>query len=178
MSKYKLTLFTILLVILTAIIGVGCSPAPTATAYQPATVKKEVAKNPVKTDYKIGDIVKASNGATLQVVTDLKKSHGGEYDSIKPGQEYVMVKVTICNNGKETIAYNPYDFKMQNSQGQILDGTYASINTDTALDSGNLAAGGTVSGTLIYEEPKDDKALTLIYTGNIFNTDGIKFKLN
>ncbi len=125
----------------------------------------------------MGEVVKTSNGATI-IISDLKKSKGGEYDSVKPGNEFVMVTVTIKNTGKENISYNPYDYKMQNSQGQILDGTYSSINEATALGDGNLAVGGSVTGTLIFEQPKDDKALSLIYTGNMFTTEGITFKIN
>jgi len=145
--------------------------APTAESV-PVKSKEPV----VKAFYAINESA-TFNDATV-IVTKVVKSKGGEYDVPKTGMEFVTVTVTIKNAGDGQISYNPYDFKMQNSKGQITDGTYTSTSTNTALNSGDLAKGGSITGTMVYEQPKNDTALTLKYTGNMFSNDGVNFKLN
>ena len=126
----------------------------------------------VKESYKIGEEI-TFDKHTLKV-----KSAGSEYDKAKEGQEFVIVNVTITNNGDEKISYNPFDFKMQNSQGNITNHTFTTVNNDTSLNSGELAPGGKVSGTIAFEEPKDDKELVLIFKANVFSDKELKIKLN
>jgi len=165
------------------IIGLSMTPSntsstPKITETTPTVVTETVAAEPVMKDvYALGEEVKASDGATL-VISNLKKSQGLEYNQPKAGMEFVIVTVSIKNTGADIISYNPYDYKMQNSKGQITDGAFAMVNNDTALASGSLAVGGSVTGTLVYEQPKNDTALTLIYTGNMFKTEGVNIKLN
>jgi hypothetical protein len=84
----------------------------------------------------------------------------------------------VKNSGTSEISYNPYDFKMQNSKGQITDGTFSMVNTDTQLASGELATNGAITGTLIFEQPKSDNGLILKYNSSFFSDKEIKFKLN
>lgn len=113
-------------------------------------------------------------------VTKVEKSNGTDYDKPKSGMEYVIVTVKYKNVGsKDTVSYNPYDFKIKNSKGQITSQSFTVVNTDTALSSGDLAPGGEIEGTIAFEQPTGDSALVLQYTGNIFKTDSeIDFKLN
>ena len=150
----------------------GSTTTETATT-ETATAK--VTEPTIKEFYAINEAVQ-SHGATV-TVTKVVKSNGSDYDTPKSGNEYVIVSVSIENSGSSEISYNPYDFKMQNSKGQITDGAFAMVNQDTALESGSLATGGSIKGTLIFEQPKDDKSLVLKYNGNIFAKD-IQFKLN
>jgi len=92
--------------------------------------------------------------------------------------EYVIVTVNIKNNSDDKISYNPLDYKMQNSKGQITDMTFTTVDSKTALSSGELAAGGEVEGTVTFEQPKDDAGLVLIYQSNFFNDNEIiKFNI-
>ncbi|WP_370659637.1 hypothetical protein [Clostridium tyrobutyricum] len=50
---------------------------------------------------------------------------------------------------------------MQNSKGQIEDETFSNVNEDTALKSGELAPGGEVEGTVVFEEIVGDKRMLL-----------------
>ena len=117
----------------------------------------------------------ASVDGCNMVVNGVTKSNGTEYDTPQSGNEYVIVNVTISNSGKENLAYNPFYFKMQNSQGQITDMSFSSINQDTALNSGELAPGGTVTGTVVFEQPANDAGLVLQYQDNVF-ADGTKLQ--
>lgn len=67
---------------------------------------------------------------------------------------------------------------MQNSKGQITNKAFTTIDSDTSLSSGNLAGGGEVSGTIAFEQPKNDNGLILKYKGNMFSNKEIQFKLN
>lgn len=118
------------------------------------------------------------NGLELSV-TKVVKSSGKEFDKPKDGMEFVIVTVKYKNVGDEKISYNPFDFKMLNSKGQITDQAFTTVNADTALSSGELAPGGEISGTIAFEQPKGDTGLKLQYTGNWFSSDAdIEFQLN
>jgi len=67
---------------------------------------------------------------------------------------------------------------MQNSQDQITDSAFTTIDSDTSLSSGNLASGGEVTGTISFEQPIDDEGLILKYSINMFSSKEVKLKLN
>ena len=130
----------------------------------------------VKDIYAVNEDVKLNDAVIT--VTKVAKSQGGDYDKPKDGMEFVIVTVVIKNGGKDQISYNPFDFKMQNSKGQITSEAFTTVNTSTQLSSGDLAANGEITGTIAFEQPKNDAALVLKYKGNIFSNEEIKFRLN
>lgn len=134
-------------------------------------------KDKLKDSYAVGEVVKYK-GIEMSV-TKIEKSQGTDYDKPKDGKEFVIATVNIKNNSNDKLSYNPLYFKMQNSSGQIEDGTFSTVNQDTALKSGDLATGGNVTGTLIFEEPVNDKGLLLQYQDNVFSKDvKIQFKIS
>lgn len=66
---------------------------------------------------------------------------------------------------------------MINSQGQEDDETFTTVNSDTSLSSGDLAAGGTKTGTLVYEQAKDETSLKLLYYANSFWDENSTFEI-
>lgn len=139
-------------------------------------VKVESSKEEVKEVYSVGEEVKLNDN--ILIVNSIEKSLGSEWDKPKDGNEFIIVNVTIKNGGSSEISYNPYDFTMQNSKGQITDQAFTTINTDTALSSGQLVAGGEVSGTIVFEQPINDSELILKYKSNMFSSKEVKIKLN
>lgn len=129
-----------------------------------------------KTEYSQGE--QAIWGDAIITVTGVEKSQGNEWDNPDSGKEFVIVSVTIENNGNSNLSYNPLDFKMQNSQGQQEGITFSTIDQDTALSSGELIPGGKISGTLIFEEPTNDTGLILVYNNNVWSSKELKIKLN
>lgn len=109
-------------------------------------------------------------GETI-TVTGVEKSSGDQFDTPKDGMEYVIVSLKIQNTGEENISYNPFDYKSMNSKKQIIDKSISIVDSDTALSSGELASGGEVEGTLVFEHPKGDTDLTLLFYGNMFDSD-------
>ncbi|MCM3589618.1 MULTISPECIES: DUF4352 domain-containing protein [Brevibacillus] len=145
------------------------SEQPQQSAAKPEQKTKE------SKEFKVGDVVQM--GDYKLTVDEVKKSAGSDFDKPKDGMEYVILKVTIENGGSKNISYNPFDFKMSNSQGQITDKAFTIVDNNTALQSGELAPGGKVSGTIVFEEPKDDAKLQLQFTPNFWSSDTIKINL-
>lgn len=116
-------------------------------------------------------------GRVLEV-TDIEYSNGSDFDKPKDGMEYVIVSVLIENNSDKELSYNPYDFKMQNSQGQIESQAFTIIDKETSLSSGKLAPGGNVSGTVVWEQPKDDDGLKLIFEPSFWSNKRVTVELD
>ena len=133
------------------------------------------AQSEKKDIFSVGESVEL-DGAIV-TVNSVKRSSGSEWDKPKAGHEYIIIKVTIKNSGNTNLSYNPYDFTMQNSQGTITDNAFTIIDSDTQLNSGELVPGGQVSGTIAFEQPVNDNGLVLIYEGNIWNEEQIKFSI-
>jgi hypothetical protein len=129
----------------------------------------------LKDVYAVGEAVQL--GDNVLTVTEVVKSSGDEFDSPKSGHEYVIVHVTIDNAGDENISYNAFNFKMANSQGQIVDQAFTIVDSDTSLGSGELAPGGTVSGTISFEQPADDPELQLQFEPGFWSGDMVKVDL-
>lgn len=130
---------------------------------------------PTKEVFSVGESIQL--GDNVLTVDKVDKSAGSDFDKPKEGHEYLILTVTINNAGKENISYNQFDFKMLNSDGQIQDTAFSIIDTDTSLGSGELAPGGKVSGTIVFEQPKDDPGLQLQYTPGFWSDKTIKVDL-
>ena len=126
-------------------------------------------------EYNQGDA--ATLGDSVIKVTKVERSQGNDWDKPKSGKEFVIITVSIENKGSGKLSYNPYDFKLQNSQGQQESIAFTTTNNDTALSSGELVAGGKVSGTIAFETTKGDKGLSLIYSDSILSSKELKIKL-
>ena len=159
----------VLVVLLIGVIGAGINQKDGDGVKTSNEPKKEV--------YSIGEEAILGDGAIT--VTNVAKSQGSEYIKPKTGKEFVIVSVTIENKGDKNLSYNPFYFKMQNSQGQQESITFsASVdNNDTELNSGELIPGGKVSGTIAFEQPVNDEGLILIYSDSIWSSKEIKIKL-
>lgn len=127
-------------------------------------------------EFGIGDKVEF-DGQVVEV-TEIEKSTGDDFEEPKEGKEFVIVHVSIENNGDDEISYNPFNFKMKNSSGQIEDQGLTIVDSDTALSSGDLAPDGDVSGTLAFEQEIDDDGLELIFEPGFWSADEITFDLS
>ncbi|UAC48602.1 DUF4352 domain-containing protein [Bacillus aquiflavi] len=140
-----------------------------------AEEKSKVAEEEAPKDYKIGDTAEIKNHNVSAVNVERKTS--GNYDKAKDGHEFIVVNVKIENGGEKNISYNPMSFKIKTSSGNIVDQAITIVDSNTALSSGELAAGGTVEGTVSFEVPAGDQDLELIYSPNPFTDDSVIIKL-
>lgn len=118
---------------------------------------------PSKPQNNTGEKNQVKGGNILVTVSKIERSQGSEYDKPKEGTEFVILHLTLKNTGSTKQSYNSYDFGLQNSNGNITNTAFTIINNDTALHYGELAGGGTVSGSLAFEIPQGDNNLKLIY---------------
>lgn len=128
-----------------------------------------------KTEYNQGEEAILGKGAIT--ITKVEKSQGTQWDKPKSGKEFVIVHLSIENKGNSNLSYNPFYFKMQNSQGQQESMTFTTVDQDTSLQSGELIPGGKVTGTIAFEQPKGDTGLVLIYNDSIWSSKELKIKL-
>lgn len=119
-----------------------------------------------RTEFSQDEIVNLDD--VLYQVQKVERTKGTEYIRAKSGQEYVIVSIRIENKSSDKISYNPFDWKMENSQGQETDPSLVSLD-DTRLGSGALSTGGVVEGTIMFEQPQNDENLKLRYYNNIFD---------
>ena len=98
-------------------------------------------------------------------VTNTKFSSGDEWDKPSTGNEFIIITLKIVNNSETNISYSPFDWKILNSNGQLADEAFTTFNDDS-LDSGELVPGGKASGTIVFEVPKNDSSLKLLYYDN------------
>lgn len=170
MKKSKIIISSAIAFAVVSAIFTGCgAPSSTsASVVSNASSKSSSSPSPANKIYNVGETLKIDD--TEMTVTKVDKSQGtNDFDKPdKPNNEFVIVTVSIKNDGKDQLSYNPYYFKMQNSQGQIIDSTYTDVDQSTRLNSGNLAAGGSITGTVTFEEPVNDPGLVLQYQDNVF----------
>ena len=139
------------------------------------TADKKAEKKEEKTEFSQNETVTFKD--VDFTVTNVEKTTGSEYDTAKEGYEYVIVTVKIENKSDKKISYNPYDWKMENSNGQEVDTTFTITNKDTELHNGDLNAGGMVEGSLAFEQPQRDTGLKLNYYDNALFDEDASFKI-
>lgn len=171
-----------LLIIVSIIFGIGIIAACTgggtvdsnkAEKVSDSTSAEETEKPETDKIFKINEDIKLND--TILTINKIEKTSGSEYER-KEGIEYIIVSVKLKNAGKERIDYNPFDFKLENSKGNIKDNTY--ISNVQLFESGQLAPNGEVSGRIVFEAPVGDPKLTLEYQPNWLEDQVIKVGLN
>ncbi|EIW12795.1 extracellular protein [Lactiplantibacillus pentosus KCA1] len=157
------------------VIGIVNSPDDTTSSNtnQATSQKASSKKTTTKSVYKVGETATIDH---VQVtVTDVKTATTLNESQPKTGDQFYTVTVKIKNTGSDKISYNPYDFKIKAAGNQT---SLDEINIDAhdQLDSGDLTAGGTVSGTMTGQS-KTNGTVELIYTPSYFSDRHLTFKL-
>lgn len=115
-----------------------------------------------QTEYAVGDKIKIDDYTMTVNKIERNWQSPADYDKPEAGKEYVLAEVTITNEGKSSIPYNTFDFKMQDSDGVQKTETYTMATSK--LNSGDLAPGGKVTGNLVYDAVKDATGLKLLFS--------------
>ncbi len=123
-------------------------------------VTQEATEEQSSFDLAVGETVESDSG--LAVTVNSVDTSLVNYD----GSPIVAVNVTYTNNGDETANYNPYDWKGETDQGAQEYTTYYSESSEE-LNSGSLAAGGTVTGNLYFE----GGTVKVLYYGNVLDNE-------
>ena len=110
-------------------------------------------------------------------ITNVEKTTGtNQYFQAKEGYEYVKVNFKIENKSDEKISYNALDFQMVNGDGVEASVYSITAEEDVQLSSGELDAGGTVEGTIIWEQKQGDTGLKVRYYENVLLDDDYTFQ--
>ena len=125
--------------------------------------------SPTPKIYKIGDTI--TNNSVALTVTDVKKDSGELFDKPKDGNEYVIVYVKIKNVSDSKQTYNPYDFHLQNSKGQLLNVSISAEDGNTQLQETQLLPNGEVEGSIGFETPTNDNNLILLFRDSILHKE-------
>lgn len=150
---------------------------PTSTTSSEEKSSQQPQKTEEKTEFAIGETVNI-DGRKL-TVSDPQRNFdtGNQFAQPESGKEFVVVTVTIENGSDREMSYGTYDFKMQDSNGVQQNEAIMAIS-EGKLNSGSLAAGGTVTGKLAYEVPAGDAGLKLLFENpSLFNNKTITFNL-
>lgn len=131
--------------------------------------------NPEK-EFKIGDEIKL--GKYMLIVNEMKKNDGEEYSEPDNGMEFIIVNITLKNDGINNINYASYNFKLQNSRGQVLDNDYYTLSNYNAIGEGELIPDGCINGDILFQAPVNDKELILAYEPEWFSNKIVKIVLN
>ncbi len=135
-------------------------------------------KEEEKDEYNVGDTIDFDGKEVT--ITKVKRNYstGNQFLHPKSGNEFVKVYIKIVNTSENEASINSWDFKIQNSKGVI---TSCSLVTgdpaEDELSFSTLAPGGTTEGAVIFEVPKNDSDLKLIYNPSFFSNRRVTIKL-
>ena len=129
-----------------------------------------------KTEFTVGEAI-SFDGKTVTVSgVERNWNSGNEFIVPDTGKEFVRVQIDIKNDSENRVSYNTFDWKIKDSNGAITDVDMNSFG-DGALGSGELVAGGTVSGSLVFQAPAGDEGLVIHYEPSFWTNRGVEIKL-
>lgn len=125
-------------------------------------------------EYKVGDTISVNNQELT--VTNVQRNYKPKYGNAKDGQEYVKVTLKLENKSDQSI-HIASPFKIQDSNGTIEGDHVEGWSMDDYFNSSEIAPNGSKTGSVLFEVPKGDSNLTLIYEPNALSNQRIKVKL-
>lgn len=121
-----------------------------------------------KKDYAAGETINLKNHQLTITSVNKNYSSGNPYDKPQSSDNsYVLVDVSIVNNGGGEIDVNPYGFKLEDESGTQRDNTWGGL-ADGKLESVTLSPGGKTSGKIVFEAKRGSSVLKLHYSPGLF----------
>ncbi len=147
------------------IVGASTAKPTTPASGSPASTTPPVSTTPSSTEPSKSD--SKQQPSYVMTVDKAQVSRGSEFNKAPDGKQFLLVWVTLQNNGKSTISYNQLtDFKVKEPSGNITTTDFSasvqlgSLNA-ASLSSGELSAGGKVSGAIGFCVASDAKTVEL-----------------
>lgn len=146
----------------------------TSSIYATATA---IASTPASTPPPSNQVSKVGGTITLNGVqatlVSVKTSPGGQYDTPKSGNEYVIVHIKLNNTSNKEQSYNEFDFHVKSGSGNITQQDYLSTeNNSDLLNYGTLSAGGSAEGDLVFQVKIGDHKAELTWQPSYFGNAG------
>jgi hypothetical protein len=132
---------------------------------------KKKMSGPENVEVAVGETAELSD-RTL-IVNEVQHGYPPQrYQRLEPGTELLRVYVTLKNTSNQAFNYNLNNFQVQDSNGVQKNPTTVT-DLPYRVEYGDLAAGGTMEGNIVYEVPEGDRNLKLVYEANPFQRQTI-----
>lgn len=144
--------------------AIQTTAAATTNAPLPPTPRPAATTNPdAAFRAKVGTPATYSDGWKI-TVTKWEEQAAGRFATPKPGQRFVAVTVRYDNGTPKEGSFNAFDWNLQDSAGvRHSVAIFAGERSDT-LNSGPVAPGSFVTGSVQFEVPVGDAKLEMLYT--------------
>ncbi len=167
----SLVALVILVIVLAAVVSGGHSSSPSTTSTSAGTSTNNSQNSSGNQVSKLGGTI-TLDGVQATLVS-AKTHQGTEFDIPKVGNEYVVVHVRLHNTTDNEVDYNVFDFHIKSGTGNITDESFVIfVNSSDQLNSGKLAAGGSVEGDIVFEVKKGDHQAELTWQPSFFQNAG------
>jgi hypothetical protein len=174
---YKRVWVWIGIVVLLVIVASALSPKETPKLADGSSTSADSSQKSEQTTFEAGDTIEFDGKKVTVAAPERNWDSGNQFITPQTGNEFLKVQVTIENNSNSEAMYNTFDWKLQDSKGVIKDVASAAYSVDGALNSGQLAPKGKVSGFLVFEVPTGDTSLTLRYNPSFWSDKKVEIKL-
>lgn len=119
-----------------------------------------------KKDFSKGETANFAGKFEVKVNSVDKGYDAGEYYTPAAGKEYIRVNITVKNIGDESEYLKPYSFAVVDN-GIVVTNSYAP--SDEELTVGDLQAGASSTGYIVYETTTGASDLKLQFEENVFD---------
>ncbi len=174
---YKRVWVWIGIIVVIGIISSAAAPKDNPKLASDSSDNSSTSRESEQTTFKAGDVIAFDDKKVTVAAPERNWDSGNQYIKPDSGNEFIKVQVAIENDSKSQASYNTFDWKLQDSQGVIKDVDATAYTVDGALNSGQLATGGKVSGFLIFQVPAGDAGLTLQYSPSFWTDKKVEIKL-
>ncbi|HBE21702.1 MAG TPA: DUF4352 domain-containing protein [Cyanobacteria bacterium UBA11149] len=120
-------------------------------------------------NYKLGDVIAiADDNINLKFTVNARRFHPGK-GVIKPnqGNKWILVKMTIANQGKEPKKFSVISFALMDSQHKTYDvALLAGSLADVESPTGEINPGEKRQGEIAFEIPENAGELKLLFKPN------------
>ena len=169
-GKGKIIAIIIIVVLILFAISSGGSDEPKSNDGKNNSSKSS--ENINEKIFNVGEEIEYKNMKLIVNSVNFKSNY--QYNNPDEGNEFVEINITLENVGDSEESYGTYDFSIVNSQGSKTDVDVETYTIDGGLSSGELIAGGKVTGNLVFQVPQNDEKLTLYYSPSFWSEKYVK----
>lgn len=126
--------------------------------------------------HKVGEAIK--EGDWEVTVNGVKTDPGGQFDTLKDGDIFVFVDVSITNTSSTSQNFSSLlQTSFKDSTGQEYNETFAS-DSPASPNEGAIASGDITRGTIVYEVPKAQQAFIFSFKSDAFGSSQSQWDLS
>ena len=120
--------------------------------------------------FAIGDIIEI--GDLTLTVNEVTNPPGDEFNKPDEGYKFVVVDVTITNNGSEAASVSSLmQMSLKDDTGQAYDlDLMASVASGGTTPDGEIAAGETIRGQAGYQVPEEASGLVFVFDADVWGS--------